>query len=343
MVTKRYAPAVRIASRHAPALTSRAHARKTRAMSQTVAPWILSEGLVGLQAQALGLAEAAGIVTDLRVLRPNAPWRWVAARLWPKPLSIVAESLRAPLPDLVIGCGGMAAAVLAALRARSRPVVQVQNPRMNIGRFDLIIANRHDELTGPNVVVTRTALHRVTPERLAAEAERWRDRLAALPRPLVAVLLGGSNGRYRLDAGAAARLAEGLAAMMRRDKVGVMVTPSRRTDPAGTAHIAAALAPLGGRVWDGTGDNPYFGMLALADLIVVTQDSVSMISEAAATTAPVLVAELPGRSRRQSLFLKTMRDEDRIRWFDGRYAPWSVAPMNDTPAAAAAMRQRLGL
>ena len=312
-------------------------------MSVATAPWILSEGLAGLQAQALGLAEAAGLTPDLRVLRPGVPWKWIAARLWPRPLSVVADSVRAPLPDLAIGCGGMAAAVLAALRGKSRPVVQVQNPRMDIGRFDVIVANHHDELTGPNVILSRTALHRVTPERLSAEAERWRERFAGLPRPLVAVLLGGSNGRYRLDTKTGGALAADLAGMMRRNKIGVMVTPSRRTDPAVTAVIAQAVGPFGGFVWDLAGENPYFGMLALADLIVVTQDSVSMISEAAATNAPVVVAELPGRSRRQGLFLKMMCDEGRVRWFDGRFAPWKVSPMNDTPEAAAAMRYRLGI
>jgi mitochondrial fission protein ELM1 len=69
---------------------------------------------------------------------------------------------------------------------------------------------------------------------------------------------------------------------------------------------------------------------------------VSMISEAAATSAPVLIAGLPGRSRRQGLFLRMMCDEGRVRLFDGRFAPWRAAPMNDTPDAAAAMRQRLG-
>ena len=320
-------------------------------MSHARSPWILSEGLAGLQAQALGLAEAAGLTPEVRVLKPAPPWTWFPARFWPRPLAVVADSLRTPLPDLVIGCGGMAAAVLAALRGAARPggrpggripVVQVQNPRMDLGRFDLVVANRHDELTGPNVIVTRTALHRVTPERLAAEAERWRDRLADLPRPLVAVLLGGSNGRYRLDAAVGATLAAGLADMMRRDRVGVMVTPSRRTDPAVTAQIRAAIEPLGGRVWDYTGENPYFGMLALADLIVVTQDSVSMISEAAATRVPVLVAPLPGRSRRQGLFLRMMRDEGRVRPFEGRYAPFPATPLNDTPEAAATMCRRLG-
>jgi mitochondrial fission protein ELM1 len=311
-------------------------------MSDIASPWVISEGLAGLRAQALGLAEAAGLSADMRELKPGAPWKWMAAKFWPNPLAAVADAVRAPLPALAIGCGGMAGAVLAALRRSSTRVVQVQNPRMDISRFDLIVANRHDELTGPNVFVTRTALHRVTHARLAAEAEIWRDRLAPYRRPLVAVLLGGSNGRYRLDRGSAARLAADLATMAQRDKVGVVVTPSRRTDPAVTDLIRTALAPHGGWVWDLNGENPYFGMLALADLIVVTQDSVSMISEAAATSAPVMIAALPGSWRRQGLFLQPLMDEDRVRPFAGRFATWNVSPLNDTPAAAAEMRRRLG-
>ena len=312
-------------------------------MPSAATSWILTEGLAGLQSQALGLAEAADLAPDLRVLKPQAPWKHFPARFWPYPLAVVRDVVTQPRPDLVIGCGGMAAAVLAALRSPKCRVVQVQNPRMSLGRFDLVIANRHDELTGPNVIVTRTALHRVTQRRLAEEADRWRDRFAALPRPLVAVLLGGSNGRYRLDAEIGGVLAADLATMMRRDRVGIMLTPSRRTDPGVTRLLSDALTPLGGWVWDFTGDNPYFGMLALADLIVVTQDSVSMISEAAATRAPVLFAPLPGRSRRQGLFIQTMLSEGRVRPFDGRFAPWPVSPLNDTPEAAAEMRRRLSI
>src|ERR1700691_1879239 len=117
-------------------------------MSQAAASWILSEGIAGLQAQALGLAEAAGLTPELRVLRPRAPWKYVTARFWPRPLQVVAHAISAPLPGLAIGCGGIAGAVLAALRQRGGPVVQVQNPRMDPSRFDLIVANRHDELTG---------------------------------------------------------------------------------------------------------------------------------------------------------------------------------------------------
>ncbi|HUZ64638.1 MAG TPA: mitochondrial fission ELM1 family protein [Acetobacteraceae bacterium] len=304
--------------------------------------WILSEAYAGLQSQALGLAERAGLTPDLRVLAARPPWSWLPARLWPAPLAVAGAAVSPPVPPLVIGCGGMAAAVGARLRRPGCAVVQVQNPRMDLARFDLVVANRHDELAGPNVIVTRTALHRVSSARLAAARAEWAGRFAHLPRPLVAVLVGGTNGRFRLDAAVAADLAAGLAAMMRADRVGLILTPSRRTDPVAARTLRETLAPLGADVWDGSGENPYFGMLALADAIVVTIDSVSMVSEAAATAAPVLLAGLPGRSRRIGLFLDGLRADGRVRDFAGRLETWPVAAIDDTEAAAAEMRRRLG-
>jgi mitochondrial fission protein ELM1 len=309
--------------------------------SSDTTSWIISEAFVGLQAQALGLAEAAGLTPELRPLHPRAPWKYLPETIWPAPLA--AFDLAGPMPSLVIGCGGMASVVGAAMRRRGQIVVQVQAPSVSPSRFDLVVVNRHDELTGPNVIVTRTALHRATPTRLAAAADQWRDSFAHLPRPLVAVLAGGSNGRFRLDAEVGGRLSAQLADMVRRDKVGIMVTPSRRTDPGVTRQLTEALAPLGGWIWDGRGENPYFGMLALADVIVPTMDSVSMVSEAAATHAPVLFAELPGKSRRIGLFLNGLINDGRIRPFRGRLESWPVNPIDDTPLAAAEMCRRLGL
>jgi mitochondrial fission protein ELM1 len=123
----------------------------------------------------------------------------------------------------------------------------------------------------------------------------------------------------------------------------VALPPSRPTDPAAIRALSDALTPLGGWVWDGAGENPYFGLLALADAIVVTMDSVSMVSEAAATAAPVLVAALPGKSRRIGLFLDGLTVDGRIRPFAGRLDMWPAEPLDDTPVAAAEMRRRLGL
>ena len=304
--------------------------------------WVVAEAFAGMQSQALGLTDAAGLTADVHAIAPRGIWRHIPAAFWPAPLRAVTPGVLAPpLPELLVGCGGKAAAVLAALRTRVRGVI-VQHPRIDPRRFDLIIVGRHDELTGPNVFVARTALHRVSPQKLAAAAVEWGPRLADLPRPLVAVLIGGTNGRFRLGVPEARALAGQLAAMMQSDKVGLILTPSRRTDPAVTAALAEALRPLGAVVWDGTGENPYFGMVALADAIVVTQDSVSMVSEAVATRAPVFLAELPGGSRRIGMFLKDLIDAGRVRPYQGRFKPWPVTPLDDTAAAAAEMCRRFG-
>ena len=302
---------------------------------------ILSEPYAGLQSQALGLAEAAGLSPAIVELHPRKPWSWFPAASWPAPLRGVGLT-EAPA-DLLFTAGGTAGAVGAALRRQGARVVQVQNPRMSLQKFDLVVANRHDGLSGPNVIVTRTALHRATPARLAAAALVWGPRLAHLPRPLVAVLVGGSNGRLRLEAAEGAALAVRLAEMMKRDKPGVALTPSRRTAPEVRSALQNALVPLGAWIWDMEGENPYFGLLALADVIVATSDSISMVSEAAATPAPVMLAELPGRSRRIGLFLRGLLDEDRLRPFDGRLATWPVTPIDDTQAAGAEVARRLGL
>ncbi|MBE7211396.1 MAG: mitochondrial fission ELM1 family protein [Gluconacetobacter diazotrophicus] len=308
---------------------------------------VLSEGFAGLEAQAAGLAERAGLLFEKRRMVARAPWRWVPASRWLWPLGAVEGigALEAGDADgpVLLTVGGMGGAVGAALRRRGHRVVQIQNPRMRLDGYDLVVANTHDRISGPNVLVSRTALHRITPAVLAEARERWQGRLEALPRPLVAVLVGGANGRFRFGAGEAAELAASLAAMMRRDRVGVALTPSRRTGDAQRAVLREALEPAGAFVWAMEGENPYLGLLACADAVVVTGDSVSMVSEAAATAVPVSVVTLPGRSRRIGAFLRTMIDAGRVRPFNGRHEDWTVSPLDDTGAVSAEMCRRLGL
>lgn len=308
--------------------------------------WILAEN-ASLSGQAEGLAEAAGIAAESRRLRALGWWAHLAPSLWPWPLrAIDSAALAGAMPGLVIGSGGKAAAVLAALRTgrrgRTRTVI-VQHPRMRADRFDLVVVADHDGLRGPNVLSTRTALHRMSPARLAAAAAVWGPRFAHLPRPLVSVLVGGNNGRFRLEAAEAEALAAGLAGMMRADGVGLVLTPSRRTGPVAWGVLERVLRPLGAWLWDGTGENPYAGMLACADAIVVTNDSVSFLSEAVATRAPVLLAGLPGYSQRIGAFNRALLASGRVRAFAGRLETWPVTPIDDMAEVAGELRRRLGL
>lgn len=309
--------------------------------------WVLTPGQAGFEAQGRGLAEALGMSPQFIALSAGWPWTMLPGGWWPAPLRVLRAaptSLTPPWPDLVISCGRIAAPAAVAIRAASGGMtraVHIQHPRMNPDRFDLVAAPRHDGLTGPNVVTTIGAVHPVTQAKLDAAGERWRAAFAALPRPLVAVLIGGSNGRFTLDAVVATTLADQLAAITGQG-AGLVVTASRRTGKENEALLRRRLASAPAFVWDGVGDNPYLGMLALADAIVVTEDSVSMTSEALATGKPVYVARLQGGSARLRRFQDGLIADGYTREFTGQLHHWSYDPPDDTARAAEECRRRFG-
>jgi mitochondrial fission protein ELM1 len=305
--------------------------------------WVLHDGKPGMASQALGLAEATGFLFVERRLTVRRPWQWLPPSLWVAPLRAASADGRAlvpPWPDLVIGCGRNAVRPALAIRragAGRTITAHIQDPRFGRDEFDLLCVPEHDRLRGANIIVTRGAVHRVTQERLAAERPRFPG-LEMLPRPIVGVLIGGANRAYRLDLQQLADLAERVAAAIRRAGGSVLATPSRRTGAAGMAVLRDRFAGLPGQVWDRTGDNPYFGYLAAADVFLVTADSVSMVSEAAATGRPVHILSLRGGDAKFARFHAAMRQAGITRPFDGDIEHWSYQPPDDTARAGAALR-----
>ena len=302
-----------------------------------------------MQNQCLGLAEALGLPVVLKRLVVRWPWRWLLPRMWPVPLAALSphgDVLAPPWPRLLIATGRMSVAPAIAVRRASAGAtftVQIQDPGVPPDGFDLVVAPRHDRITGPNVIKSIGALHRVTPARLAAAAAAFAPSLVHLPRPLVAVLVGGNNRSYRFDVATAEKLGDQLAAIVRVHGAGLAVTVSRRTSANATDALRRKLHGLPAQLWDGTGPNPYFGYLGLADAIVVTCDSVSMVSEAASTGKPVYVFDVPGFSRKFAAFHDGLRNAGITRQFAGRLDTWSYAPLDDTSVVAAEVRRRLQL
>jgi mitochondrial fission protein ELM1 len=310
--------------------------------------WIVTPGQAGFESQGRGLAEALGLAATMKRVSVRAPWARLPGWLWMRPLNCLAadsDRLDPPFPDLVISCGKIAAPLAAAIRKSSggqTRAVHIQKPTMSARHFDLVVAPRHDGLSGPNVVATIGAVHPVTVPKLAEAAARWTPRFTALKRPLIGVLIGGSNGRFILGERETADIADRLAALARQQGVGLAITPSRRTGAANEAILRTRLSGLPAFIWDGSGDNPYLGILALSDAIVVTEDSVSMTSEALATGKPVYVARLPGDSARLRQFQDDLISDGYTRPFTGEFSRWTYVPPDDTARAAAECRQRFG-
>ena len=317
--------------------------------------WALTDGKVGMIAQAMGLAEAIAdgeVPVECRAVRLRRPWRWLPPQLWP-PLWLGqgligagkdGDAIVPPWPDILVSCGRNAIGPALGIKRRNRGrtfLVHIQHPRLPLRWFDLIAAPAHDKLTGSNVMMTQGAVHGVTPARLAEAAELFRPALAHLPRPLVAVLIGGSNKTFRLTRETMESLAAQLASLVRTQGAGLAVTASRRTGAENEALLRRALSGLPASVWDGQGDNPYLGYLALADAIIVTGDSVNMVSEAAATGKPVHVVHLDGHNAKFARFHAGMERIGVTRPFRGRLEDWAYEPPHDTAAVAAEVRRRL--
>ena len=304
--------------------------------------WVLHDGKPGMRSQALGLAEATGFAALEKPLAVSLPWRLLPPRLWLLARHAVPTQagLAPPWPELVVACGRNAAlpALLIRRASQGRTIAaQVQDPRIGHDEFDMMVVPEHDRLRGPLVIATLGAVHRVTPARLAEAAARF-PAFAGMPRPIVAVLIGGANRAYRLPLPRLGQIADGLAALLAETGGSALVTPSRRTGDKGLALLRERLAGHSATIWDGAGDNPYFAYLAYADAILATADSVSMVSEAAATGKPVHILELEGGDGKFARFHEGLREAGITRPFRGRLETWSYPIPDDTARAGAALR-----
>jgi mitochondrial fission protein ELM1 len=304
-----------------------------------------------MEAQGIAVAEAVGLPFSLKRVRVTGLLRALPARfqIYLKPAQLLRfvasnEPLAPPWPRLVISIGRRSVPIaLAVKRLTGAFALHIQNPRVPARLFDLVAAPLHDDFTGANVITTFGAVHSVTEARLSEAAERFADAVASLPHPRIAVLLGGSSQAFRFPVPVAATLGEALARVARQSGGSLLVTPSRRTSPEALAAIEAAIDTVPHLIWDGTGDNPYHAFLAHSDAIVVTEDSVNMVTEAAGTGKPVFVQSLSGNSRRLARFHALMREAGATRPFTGRLESWSYTPINDTERVARKVRQALGL
>jgi mitochondrial fission protein ELM1 len=300
-----------------------------------------------MESQCVGLAEALGVTPVIKRVRLRAPWRHLTpfVRFGGRAqFTSDSDPLMPPWPDLLIATGrqSVAASLLVKkLSAGHTRTVQLQNPVIGAQHFDLVVVPRHDDLGGENVVSTRGALHRVTPEILRQGAARLAPQIAHLARPYIGVLIGGANAAYRFAPEQAALLARQLAAAARSLEASLLITPSRRTGGEAIRILQSELTGVPHYFWDMQSENPYFGLLGLADFLVVTSDSVNMVSEAASTGKPVYVAELPGGSAKFARFHRGLRDDGITRIFEGSLAPYAYAPLDDMSAVATRVKALL--
>ncbi len=309
--------------------------------------WGLVDDRTGHTGQVLGVIAKLGAPYVLKRIEYNAltflPNRLLGARLLAVDKASSAP-LTPPWPKLVIAAGRRTLPVLRYIKKQSpsTKVVYLMWPGA-YDELDLIAAPAHDKAPSlPNVIHTLAPVHAVTPEALAAARAAWEPQFAHLPRPWVALSLGGNTkqGSYTpADWSELIKQAQTLAGAG-----SLLITTSRRTPPEAVALIEPLLStPHLLHRWDTDKDNPYLGLVGASDAIVVTGDSLSMCAEACVSGKPVYIYANPSvapakhRALHAELYLRDMaRPLDATSTLDWQPA----APLDDAGQVAAEIRRR---
>lgn len=319
--------------------------------------WCITSGAAGMQAQARAMAKALGRACTMKTIALRQPFASVPNEIynfWPKrwivpyALDKSSDRLDAPYPELVISCGRYGAAIAAGLRGiyPSAKYINIQDPHMSPKHFDVVVPMEHDHMSGANVISTHYALHAITPDVLDAARAQYAEKFSMYAQPRVAVLLGGSTNKYTFTPEAMAKVVMALQRFLSQTNASLLITPSRRTGEVNASMLHALTGKYKERVYvyDGVGENPYFGMLALADAIIVTNDSVNMMTEAAATGKPIYILPMPGHEdTRPSRFAELLIREGVARPLSNKLESWSYPVSDEMARLAAEVKKRLGI
>jgi mitochondrial fission protein ELM1 len=312
--------------------------------------WIISDGKAGHEAQAQGVCDALGLISEVKRVAPRglfrllSPWGPVSPA---EGFGAPPSQFRPPWPEFAVAVGRLTTPYIRRLKQAAglkTYTIILLDPKVAASAADLFWVPEHDRRRGPNVVTTLTAPHRFSPSRLAEVREAMPDAIARLPQPRVMVALGGPNGEYRYTDASLLHLAGALRSLTGLG-AGLMITPSRRTPPKVARFVREATEGAAQLFWDGAGDNPYPQFLAHADAFIVPADSVNMTGEPCVTGKPVWVFEPEGGSDKFARFHEGLRRHGATRPLPERFErleTWSYPPLDAAASIAAEIARRWG-
>jgi mitochondrial fission protein ELM1 len=302
--------------------------------------WILADhGKIGTYSQCLGIAQALGVTPVFKSMKARLPWRILPPRLWLRALqsqTLGHDALKAPWPDLLIAAGRVSMAPALAISKRHKKcfTIILQNPYMNARHFGCVISPYHDHVKGPNVISVLGSLHRLNEVDIKAAAAAHAHPSIS---PITTLLLGGDNRHYTYKESDMKSLADALK------KIGghTLITPSRRTSPQLLQMLRDFLRGHSYDIWNGVGENPYQAYLGLANQIIVTEDSVSMASEACFTGKPVYVWETNHSSAKFKEFYKDLYERGHAKPFQWPFPQWAPEKLDEMARVVTFIKERL--
>jgi len=307
---------------------------------------LLTEGMHGMISQVEGLAKALDLDFIHEKIELNNFWK-----LFPPKLTPISESVYKKINhddfDVIISCGRKSVIPSIHLKNTANKKVfniHIQDPKVNLNHFDFIVAPEHDAIEGENVISTKGAIHYLTENEISENKDYLNSFIKKDERKIWALIMGGPTKYYDYSTKNMKHIFTALYKLLKKHNFQLVVIPSMRT-PINTIHYAREFFGENHTVIEDVDKKAYLSALAIAENIVVTCDSSSMISEAALTGKPIYIASiLPKKNdKRFQRFRNLFRELNIIRNLGEEVEIWSYEKLDETNRVANIIKQKINL
>ncbi len=304
---------------------------------------LLTEGMHGMISQVEGLAKALDLDFTHHKVELNNFWKFIPPKLTPIS-NKVYKDFDATNYDIIISCGRKSVVPSIYLKKNSQKKIiniHIQDPKVNLKHFDIIVTPEHDGVTGDNVISSKGAIHYLTEQEISSSKDYLVGRLDN-KKNYLGLIIGGPNKYYNYSNQIIERVLLKVKKISELNKLQVIAIPSIRT-PKNIITMTSEILGENHLAINEVDKRAYLSTLALSKYLVVTCDSTSMISEAAITGKPVYVEELPAKKNdyRFKKFRDLFTKLNIIKKLDKNLEDWTYKKLDETNRIAKEIKEKI--
>ena len=258
---------------------------------------LLTEGMHGMISQVEGMAKALNAEYIHKIVKLSFPWNLIPPKFTPISQIVLKDKIyitENEIPNIIISCGRKSVIPSIFLKRKNSKIftIHIQDPKVSFKNFDAIVAPEHDNLKGDNIYTSKGAIHYITESEIGKAKQYLFEKIKS--KKIVSLILGGPNKYYSFDADQITNIFNQIKSIFVSNGYKVIIIPSMRT-PKEIIDLAIREMSSCGYVVNGIDKQAYLSAYALANYVIVTCDSTSMISEAATSGKPIFIAHMKSK------------------------------------------------
>ena len=303
---------------------------------------LLTEGMHGMISQVEGLAKALDLEFIHEKIELSKFWKIIPPKLTPVQDFVFKNKIDKKF-NIVISCGRKSVIPSIYLKKKYKNKIvniHIQDPKVSLNNFDFIVAPDHDGLKGENVISSKGAIHYLREDELNENVNYLKPQI--IKKKVVSFIIGGPNKYYNYDKKIINEIFSKIKTNFIDKDFQLILIPSMRT-PKDIVQLAKDYFDKNQIIIDEVDKKAYLSSLKLAEYIVVTCDSTSMISEAAMTGKPIYVAQMPPTKKndRFNKFFELFKSLKITKELDNKIESWSYKKLNETDKISKYIKDRL--